>query len=335
MANIFIQLLLCFILLALAAPASLKAAELENETARASLRIGCSHVLGVLPLLAQERHLFAKHGIAVKLERIDVGKLAMDAVLSGSVDVGCVVDPNLAVNSFHPSPLRAFVTILSDYDNGIAFRAGPGITHFSHLKGKRIGYLPATTSHALLLHLLEQENWSMNDIQAVVLQAPAMLPSLRAGNVDAVSIWNPWRYTILRSLSPQVQEIENTAETYRPMAYLAATETTLKEKSATLQLLLSALQEAESYAQAHWSQVKPRFAAWNNMDQESLDSVWPKIQPRLDLHNDAIQAVTEDIRLIRKHDKRYTARETRRAADIFSTQILRTFMPQRIGTDLR
>jgi len=296
-----------------------------------NIKIGGSYVLCVLPMLAIEQEFFKQQNLHVEFERIKVGKLAMDAVVSGALDLGCVVDTNLAMNSFHGSKLRAIATIISDYDNGIAFLKGKGISSFDSLKGHRIGYLPATTSHSLLLHELDKRKWKFSDIQAVPLQPASMLPALRSGSVDAVSIWNPWRYEILKSLDSKVQEIPNTKEVYQPMGYLAATSTTIETKAEEIRRVFLALEQAEAYALKNLPVVKQRFAVWNNMEGGALESLWQSIRLRLDLRPEALQAVEKDIALIKAFDRRFKNRRTRPISEIFDAQPLRTIFPQRVG----
>ena len=292
-----------------------------------SIRIGGSHVLSILPLIAIEQGFLEEQDLNVEFQRIRVGKLTMDAVLSGSIDFGSVVDTNLAMNSFRDTELSAIAITLSDFDNGFAYlnntnKKSSSELYFSDLKGKRIGYLPATTSHFLLLSYLEAASWTMADIRAVPLQPATMLPALRSGAVDAVSIWNPWRFTILKNLGEKVGEIQNTAGIYRPTAYLATRQSLLKERPEVVKKLFKALLEARNYAQTHPKEIRARYAEWNGMDNEALDSVWPRIKIRIDGKPDGALAVEKDVRLIKKFDSHFRDRKARSVDNFFDFTVL-------------
>ncbi|MCB0324379.1 MAG: NrtA/SsuA/CpmA family ABC transporter substrate-binding protein [Bdellovibrionales bacterium] len=299
-----------------------------------ALRVGGSFVLGVLPKLAFEQGMFEEAQLSVEFTRIEVGKMAMDAVLSDKIDVGCIVATNLAVNSFNHSDLRVIAAIISDYDNGLVYRKDRGIGSISELRGKRVGYLPATTSHSFLLHHLEAVGLTFADIRPVVMQPLSMLPSLRAGAVDAVSIWNPWRERIIRSLGEEVGEVRN-SEVYRPMGYLAVTERTIKEKPTELRALLRVLFRAEQFASQHPELVKKRFGAWNGLDDAAVEALWSPLRLRVDLLDDAVSSVESDIRLLRKNDVRFRTRSHRPAVSFFDIGPLSELDSARIGERLR
>lgn len=69
--------------------------------------------------------------------------------------------------------------------------AGPGqnITSVADLKGKRVGYVEATTAHYFLAKMLEKEGLTWNDIDAVPLSPSDGLSALMSGDIVAFALF--------------------------------------------------------------------------------------------------------------------------------------------------
>ena len=61
------------------------------------------------------------------------------------------------------------------------------------LKGKKVGYIKATTAHYFLIKMLQEVGLTMNDINAVALSIPDGLSAFRRGDLDG---WATYGYSI-------------------------------------------------------------------------------------------------------------------------------------------
>ncbi|MEH2333832.1 ABC transporter substrate-binding protein [Nostoc sp.] len=64
---------------------------------------------------------------------------------------------------------------------------------FADLKGKKIGYVKATTDHYFLIKMLAQEGLTLKDVNAVALTIPDGLSAFTRGDLDA---WATYGYAI-------------------------------------------------------------------------------------------------------------------------------------------
>ncbi|MEH2147530.1 ABC transporter substrate-binding protein [Nostoc sp.] len=64
---------------------------------------------------------------------------------------------------------------------------------FTDLKGKKVGYVKATTAHYFLIKMLAQEGLTLKDVNAVPLTIPDGLSAFRRGDLDA---WATYGYAI-------------------------------------------------------------------------------------------------------------------------------------------
>ena len=76
----------------------------------------------MLPIIAEQQGLLTKAGLSAKRQDIQTGKLAMDAVNSGSLDIGIIVDTNIAFIKFQPAKLKVVAVIAEKSDDAIIAR---------------------------------------------------------------------------------------------------------------------------------------------------------------------------------------------------------------------
>lgn len=278
--------ILKFCLLILLLPLS---AQAENML----LRFGGSYNIGMLPLLAKEKGFFADEGLDVSYEFIQSGKLTMDALLAGKLDVGVIVDSNVSFVNFQKNPLRVIAAIHNPLQDGVVFRRDRGIKTPEDLRGKTIGYLPATTSHIFLSRFLKKHGIKWDEVKTIVLQPPATAAAIRGGSVDAISMWNPWRANALAALENNGGEFANDAGTYPSRTLLAAPYNLIVKQRPAFQAFLKGLLRAEHYANKHPEEVQQLFARLSNIDPKLAAATFGDGKFKVDLNRDSLNLVTE------------------------------------------
>lgn len=162
---------------------------LTEVQAQDQLIVGSTTNLGVLPLIAKNENLFSEKELVVEYKKFQTGKMTMDALISGDIEAGTIVDSNVAFINYSKNPIKVIASIATKLDDAIYFNKSKNIFAPKDLVGKRIGFAPATTTHIFLAKFLERNQINWSDIKPVILQAPAMEAALKNGAVDAVSIW--------------------------------------------------------------------------------------------------------------------------------------------------
>lgn len=134
-----------------------------------------------------------EEGITVKLTEFQDGPTIIAAMESGSIDVGYIGQGahKLCING------QATIFALSHISNGDALIGGEGITSIEDLKGKKVGYSSGTSSEDILLNSLNSVGMTMDDIEAVDMDASAIVTAMLSGGVDAAATWSPNSLKIL------------------------------------------------------------------------------------------------------------------------------------------
>ena len=151
---------------------------------------------GILPILKAKGELekkLAAQGVTVKWVEFPAGPQLLEGLNVGSVVFGeageappifaQAANPNLVYVANQPPAPKAEALIVQ--------KDSP-IQSIQDLKGKRIALNKGSNVHYLLLKLLEANNLSLNDIQAIYLPPSDARAAFEKGAVDAWVIWDPF-----------------------------------------------------------------------------------------------------------------------------------------------
>ena len=305
----------------------------ENRAAAPLTKIvmGGSRNLGMIPVIALKKGCFAEEGLDVEYQEIQVGKLAMDALVAGKIDLGFIVDTNVAFGGFQQSPLRVIASIMKRGDDAIVYRKAAKIDKPLDLKGKKIGYLPATTSHAFLDRFLKSNGLSVGDVTLVILQPASMQSAMEGGQVDAVSCWQPWCRNIIHALPDQVGVFKNPTSLYPSEALLATRDDLLKKDPESLKKFLRALIKAEEFIQSHPAEAQAIMAEEMALAPETLAEIWPEFTMHVDLKKSILNLVNSHGAWIVNSQEDFKGKELPYYRYFFDPSILKSIDPKRVS----
>lgn len=163
---------------------------------------------GVLTLLKArgtlENELKADR-VQVRWVEFPAGPQLLEGLNVGSINFGEVGEaPPIFAQAANPD-IRYFANQNpGPKGEALIVRADSEIRQFSDLKGKRIALNKGSNVHYLLLKLLEKNNLSLNDIQAVYLPPADARAAFEKGAVDAWVIWDPFLAAAQEQLETRV-----------------------------------------------------------------------------------------------------------------------------------
>lgn len=156
-------------------------------------------------MTAKEKGYFEEQGITVNLVEFADGPTIIAAMESGSIDVGYIGQGahKLCING------RASIFALSHISNGDALIGGKGITKVEDLKGKKVAYSSGSSSEDILLNSLTKAGMTMEDIEAIDMDASAIVTAMLSGGVDACATWSPNSLQILEKMPEATKLTDN------------------------------------------------------------------------------------------------------------------------------
>jgi taurine transport system substrate-binding protein len=142
-------------------------------------------------VVAAERKFFEKHGLETSFKPFDDGNVALDAILTGSSDIGATTE--LGGLSRWDKGGKLYVTSYSSTSGqqiGLAGR--DDIKKPEDLIGRTVAYPRASGGHLYFIRYMKKYNLPMDKIKVKLLQAPEMVAALERRDIDAFFLWQPW-----------------------------------------------------------------------------------------------------------------------------------------------
>lgn len=286
--------------------------------------------LCMLPIIAEERGFFEAEGVSCRFEPLQTGIIALNALHSGDIDFAVPVDVNIAFVKYEgASPMRIIATIQEKIDDAVLARRDHGISSPNDLRGKTIAYLPATTSHVFLWRYLQRHGIDFDDVNLRKMTPPAMEAAIVTGAVDAVSVWQPYRYNALKRLGDQAIVLDDDS-LYTVYAALVVREDALDEHRDAYERVLRALFQAEEFARTNQLEAIESLSGILEMTPEALAATWDQYRLRVRLDDAVLATIEEEGEWIKATEKDYEDRSLPDFSDLLLPDILRDLDPNRI-----
>ncbi|MEE5125131.1 ABC transporter substrate-binding protein [Pseudomonas alliivorans] len=127
-----------------------------------------------------------KRPYKVQFSEFPGGNLIVEAIASGSIDLGSMseIPPIFSIQS-HRQP-RLIAVMEGDVNNQVfLIPEASRIESVAELRGKRVGYVKATTAHYFLIKALKEQGLSMDDVNAIALTPQDGFTAFQSGQLDA------------------------------------------------------------------------------------------------------------------------------------------------------
>jgi len=144
-----------------------------------------------------EKGFFAEEGINIELTSFQDGPTIINAMESGSMDIGYIG------HGAHKLCIQgnAKIFALSHISNGDAVIGGPNVKTLEDLKGKTVAYSAGTSSEDILKMTLEKAGLTWDDITAMEMEPANIVTAMLSGGVDACATWSPNSLKIMEELA--------------------------------------------------------------------------------------------------------------------------------------
>jgi sulfonate transport system substrate-binding protein len=201
-------------------------------------------------------------GFIPQYSRFESGHLVIEALNGGSLDYGSMseIPPVFAA----ASPIHSFRQIAvahGDVNNQVVLvPKGSRIETLADLKGKRIGYVRATTSQYYLILMLKSVRLTWADITPVPLGVPEGAEAFDNGALDA---WAIYGFPIQRAIATQGARVLKTALGILSGNYIVSAHVDALAdpvKSDLVGRYLQAVRQGYKWSAAHEDQWAPTVA---------------------------------------------------------------------------
>jgi NitT/TauT family transport system substrate-binding protein len=196
--------------------------------------------------LAAAEGYFAREGLAVTLQPHDIGKQALNAVITGKADLGTCAEGPLVFAALHGERIAVLATIAnSTKATAVLAWRGSGIATAKDLAGKRVGLLRGTSAEFFLDTLLVRNEVDRDAVRIVETRQDEMRGALERGEMDAVATWIPGLATLQEQLGDKVLSF-HAEDVYSETFNLASRTEFAQQRPEAVKKVLRALLRAEA-----------------------------------------------------------------------------------------
>ncbi len=248
-----------------------------NAWATDQISIGVSKTPLSAPFfIADAKGMFAAEGLDVRLHECVGGNRCLQLVLDDQVDLGTASDLPVMFQSFRRNSFTVLATfVTSENDVKIVSRRSLGITQPSHLTGKRVGIIAGSASEFFLDAFALYHDIDPATLTPVPMKPTDMPDALRSGQVDALSVWEPFGFLARQALNDSDDIVAFDGEhVYRLTFNLISARSWLSTHPMEARKLLRALDRAVSFIEHSAEASKQIVVERLSVDRAAIDWSW-------------------------------------------------------------
>ena len=249
-----------------------------------------------LLVIAREKGYFRDNGLEVALKFFPTGPLGLDQVKSGQIDVAHIADFVLVGEIFRGEQrLRCLGSIAAADVNLLLARKDKGILQPGDLAGKTIGVPRGTQAEFFLGRFLTFHYLRLSDVQISYLNPPDMVAAMAQERVDAVMVWEPYSYDIMRQLGENIINWRGQSN-QKFYNILVSTDEFSKARSGSLERLFQALAQGETFIKNNREESMAIVAKWLNLDRAVFETDWRNSEYELSFDQSLLISMEDEAR---------------------------------------
>nr|WP_316639541.1 ABC transporter substrate-binding protein [uncultured Roseateles sp.] len=233
--------------------------------------------------VAAAKRFFADEGLDVVTVPASHGRVALELLAQGQVDLAAAAELPFVVNVMSGQRLAIVASVASaTSEMAVIARRDRGIRLPADLAGKKVGVTRGTSGEYFLWAFLIRHKLAPDAVTLIDASPGELDKQLAAGALDAIAAWQPTRFRAEAALGEGgITLIEPNA--YTATYVLAAHADYLRLHPQAMQKLVRALLKAEAFAQAEPLQAQQLVADRLGVPAETLQPSWRDQEFRVDL----------------------------------------------------
>jgi NitT/TauT family transport system substrate-binding protein len=240
--------------------------------------------------VAKAKGFFAEAGVTVDDRKMQSGRLTMDAMLSGSLDIATPVETGPMFAIANGTDLVILAQCSTNHEEvKPVIAVASGVKTAKDLKGKRLGYGAGSSNQFAMYNWLKAGGIAAADATLVNLQPADLVTGLISGELDVAFTWEPFLTAAITKGAGKVVVIDGQA-LYQSRLLLVARRDWAEQHSKAVTNLLVALQRADTWIRSNRAEAVQITADAISMDPKALDPIFDRWTFELELSKGLLDA---------------------------------------------
>lgn len=246
--------------------------------------------------VAESEGYFTKEGVKLRIEDCVFGRICLNRLLAGEVQIATVANSPIVISSLADSKFAILATISNSMNDAkLVARKSAGINSPKDLAGKRIGTFTGTSAQYFLDSYLLYYGIDPGNVTMVSLQPAEVAGALTAHQVDALAIFEPHAYLALKLLG--ADGIVLPSARLKPTAFNLVVDWRIAgQRDDDLRRILNALERANLLIRNQPLKAQAILKARLGLDQKFIDWIWSTYQYELSLEQSLIVLLESEAR---------------------------------------
>jgi ABC-type nitrate/sulfonate/bicarbonate transport system substrate-binding protein len=210
------------------------------------------------------------------------GKAALADLLRGQADLAVAADVPVVVEVLKGAKLSIIASVANSSNELVVLGSvDRGVRNPGDLRGRKVGVTLGTSGEYFLWAFLVRNRIAPQSVELVELPPTRLVESLRDGLVDGVAAWQPIRHDAELAFGDAIVSL-HAPDAYEQSYVLVGLSDYVQQHQQEFRQLLSALMQAEAFAQAEPQQAKAALAAQIKLTPTSLDPIWQDLSYKVE-----------------------------------------------------
>jgi NitT/TauT family transport system substrate-binding protein len=244
--------------------------------------------------MAAARGFFAEEGLDVTLTPVSYGKVGLDLLAEGKVDLASTSEVPFVISVLQGNHLGIAAMVVSvSNEMSVVARRDRAISVPSDLMGKRIGVTSGTSGDYCLWLFLIRHRLPPDSVTLVDVPPGRMVQELADGTIDAVSTWEPIKSEAQSALAGNAISFTE-ADAYTLTHVVVGNSDALKTRSGAVEKLVRALVKAEDFNRTDSPRAMRVVAEQLKLPARTLDPGWKDFAFKVDLRQSMLVTLEDE-----------------------------------------
>jgi len=195
-------------------------------------------------IVAQKDSLYSKNKLNVRSFDVQTGLASMNAVISGSADIGLVATTPLAMAAFKKENLIILGSYIESNDLLALINKKNSIDSTMQLPLEPTALVKGTISELYYYRFMQKHfpNQSLKDVNQLNVKPPDVPNSMKTGSAKSTVIWEPFG-TIIADQNSEL-EVNRDSDIYTMRLYIVTKPEILEKKGEAIKRFVNSIEDA-------------------------------------------------------------------------------------------